>query len=216
MAIRLVLYLFAVPVGLWWYLAASTRPITFVPTDLGLVHLPHVVLALFLGICVAQGFTFLRVVLLVVPAVLFRILVTKLILLPLALRPSSDFYVLRWQMYGTVFYLSLVLGWIALFPLPFAWPRVLSESVAFWRRTQWTVLGILAVGLVTFVWYTTSLVQSGEPSLAESAETVEFAGRWIQSLVLAIYLFALFKVALRFELAERYGPQIEGAESSEA
>lgn len=198
--------------GVYWYFYVSDRADSFSPMDLGLVQLFQMVFALFLGICVGKGFTLSRILLLVIPYAICSFLTLRLMTLQLEPASPANYYGLRPLLLGAVFFLYIVLAWIAIFPLPLSWPKAPSGLVAIWRRVEWTVVALIAGGIAVSAWFMMSSAQIALPNEDLLAEVRQFAGRHIQSQALAIYLFLFIKVALWFEMAERYGPSTQGTQ----
>lgn len=205
--------------GIGWYWSAAGRAASLRPMDLGLDYLFLMVLFLFLGSCMAKGFTVVRILLLLVPFAACNYLSLKLTALSVARGSQADWYGLRPLLLGTALLLFVVLAWIAVFPLPFSWSQVRSDLATRWRRVEWSVLALLAGLFAVVVWNiaasAATLQSLGDltDAIREAAWLREYAGRTIQRFALYTYLFLFFKVALRFELAERYPAQVPPASS---
>ena len=204
--LRLLYYVPLAALGIWWYFHAPGRPGSFFPYALGLAQLSMIVFFILFGVCVARGFSVFRVVLLVLPFALCLFFNMKLMALE-TLSSPTDLSAARLVMFTSFLYALVVLAWIVVFPFPSGWQNAPSEIRIPWKRIEWSAAALGAGGLLVDAWYmawTISLVEAAQMEQELLAEIRQNAARQIQFEVLYIFLFFLFKVALRVEIAGRY------------
>jgi len=170
------------------------------------------------AVCVARGFSVFRVVLLVVPFALCLFLNMKLMAWE-TLSSPTDLSALRLIVFGSFLYALIVLVWIVAFPFPFGWQDVPSEIGIPYKRIEWSLAALGVGGLLVAAWYMASTISVVEAAQVEQAllpEIRQNAVRQIQFEVLYIFLFFLFKVALRVEIAGKYASSLGELKSSQS
>src|SRR3972149_11709204 len=104
-ALKALTLLLWIGFGISWYWSAAGKAASFTPLDLGLVYVFAMVFFVFLGSCMAKGFTVVRILSLVIPFGACNYLNLKLTALSVARGSPVDYYGLRPLLVGTVLFL---------------------------------------------------------------------------------------------------------------